>query len=311
MKEQEKFGIVTDTASGITPEKAKKLDIGEVPIYVILGKPGSEEVFRDLIDITAAEVKKKFDETGEAPKTSGAVEKDFLEAYRTQLDRRDRIVSIHISKNFSQVTHESALSATRQLIREFELPENSIIVVDSGQVGPALGFLVKQAIESRNCGVNFETTVAHINEQRNYLLTIGTLNRLDFLKKTGRIPKIFIPLLQNAMNRSKRSPIIQIYNGEWDTPVDPARIKFDWQRLPKKEEAMVRMAELVSEKELQFGRKIGSIAIFHFDAIDLAEEEAFYIKKKSNGRLNPEISESPASFAAAGPGFVGVGIQFV
>lgn len=293
MAEREKIGIVTDSGSMIKPEEAEKLGIDVGPIRVRFG----DEEFTDH-NITAREVKKKFEKTGIHPTTSGVTVGDLVNAYKRQLDSSGKIVSIHIPKNFSRATHEAAENAARIVQQELELPKSPVKIFDSGQIGPAARFLVLETINILRIGERLHTTLPYIQELRSRLVTIGTFESLHWVAKTGRFNPKLLDFFQRAMDTTNRAPVVYIRNGEviGPNPIDPR----NWKKLPSKENVMRRIARLALAEDIE-----QIVGIFHFVAEEKANE-LNYLMKQATG-TGQGIFEPPASFAAgAGPGFVGI-----
>ena len=112
--------IVTDSASGITPEVAQQYGITVVPLYVHFGT----ETFRDGVDIQLPEFLSRLKSSPQLPTTSQPSAGDFLEIYKPLIADGSEVISIHLSSKLSG-TVASAYTAREML------PEARIHVVDT------------------------------------------------------------------------------------------------------------------------------------------------------------------------------------
>lgn len=93
-----KTAIVTDSASYLNPDDAKKWGITIVPITVIFGR----QTFLDNVDITTDEFYKRMAASSELPTTAQITPEQMKETYDRLADEGyDAVISIHLSSGIT------------------------------------------------------------------------------------------------------------------------------------------------------------------------------------------------------------------
>ena len=171
--------IVTDSASDIPSEVAQKLGISIVPLTVSFGK----EVYRDGIDLNAAEFYSKLVQSKTHPVTSQPSIGNFIDVYKALARKGDEIISIHLSSKLSG-TYNAALLAKEAMGENYHIE-----IVDSKSVSMGLGLTVIAAAKAVRDGVTFKEAmdIIHRNVSRTHLLAF--LQTLEYLEKGGRLGK--------------------------------------------------------------------------------------------------------------------------
>ena len=127
--------IVTDSTAALPDDWLKDHKVAVVPLLVNI----ESEVYKESVEITNREFYARLRKVQELPTTSQPSSGDFLETYKRLVEEGAKtIISIHISGGISG-TVNSALTATKMI----EDKDADIVVIDSKQTGPALGFIVK------------------------------------------------------------------------------------------------------------------------------------------------------------------------
>ena len=170
-------GIITDSTSDITPELARELDIRVVPLMVAIG----DEAFTDG-DFTQDEFFRRMDAAPQLPTTSQPSVGAFVEAYRTGLERFERIVSVHISAALSG-TIESAHEAARQF-------GDRVTVFDTKNLSWGEALQVLEAARAASEGGGVPEVLATLERARSRVRMVVGLDKLDNLAKGGRIGKV-------------------------------------------------------------------------------------------------------------------------
>jgi DegV family protein with EDD domain len=249
--------IVTDSASDILPSHARALGAVVVPSRIVL----DGAVYRDGIDITAAQFYARLPRLRTPPRTEPAAPQEFYEAYRAAFGQgATAIVSIHVSGRLSKIV-EHAVAARAHLAPA------AIDVIDSRQAGIGMWPAVTRAAQLARLGASQQeihvATLSILARTRMYAL----VESLDQLRRTGRIGRARA-LLGTILDAH---PIITIERGEV-MPVDTVRT---WAR------GLQRLRELVREVGtpetlLACGASIEAIA--QLEAV-LAEEYSGTIEK--------------------------------
>jgi DegV family protein with EDD domain len=200
--------VVTDSTATILPSHAQALGIVVVPNRILL----EGRVYRDAIDLTAAEFYARFPRVGGAVATAPASAEDFYSTYQWALARgATAIVSIHASRRVSQV-FSNAVAARDALAPAV------IDVIDSQLVGVGMWPAVVHAAQLAGRGffpqAVHDQAVAVLARTRLYTL----LESLDFVRRGGRSPHA-VRLFGRMMNAH---PILTYENGE-AAPVESVR----------------------------------------------------------------------------------------
>ncbi|HEV8190613.1 MAG TPA: DegV family protein [Ktedonobacterales bacterium] len=249
--------IVTDSASDILPSHARALGAVVVPSRIVL----DGAVYRDGIDITAAQFYAHLPRLRTPPHTEPAAPQEFYEAYRAALGQgATAIVSIHVSGRLSKIVEHASVA-------QAHLSPAAIDVIDSRQAGIGMWPAVTRAAQLARLGATLQeihtATVSILARTRMYAL----VESLDQLRRVGRIGRARA-LLGTMLDAH---PIITIERGEV-MPVDTVRT---WAR------GLQRLRELVREVGapetlLACGASIEAIA--QLEAV-LAEEYTGTIEK--------------------------------
>lgn len=171
--------IVTDSASDIPSEIARRLGISIVPLTVSFGK----KVYREGIDLNAEEFYSKLSQSEELPKTAQPSVGSFIDVYETLAQQNNEIISIHLSNKLSG-TYNAALLAKEAMTKDCRIE-----VVDSKSVSMGTGLTVIAAAKAIRDGVTFKEAmdIIHRNISRMHLLAF--LQTLEYLEKGGRLGK--------------------------------------------------------------------------------------------------------------------------
>jgi DegV family protein with EDD domain len=192
--------VVTDSTATILPSHAQALGILVVPNRILL----EGRVYRDAIDLTAAQFYARFPRMGPAVATAPASAEDFYATYQWAFAQgATAIVSIHASRRVSQV-FSNAVAARDALAPAV------IDVIDSQLVGvgmwPAVVRAAKLASMRASPQAVHELVVAVLARTRLYSL----LESLDYVRRGGRSPRA-VRLFGRVLNAY---PILSYQDGE-------------------------------------------------------------------------------------------------
>lgn len=191
--------IVTDSASDITFEEAKQLNVEIMPLSVRFG----ENSYISGVNITIEEYYRRLEEEAELPTTAQVNPYEFEKKYKSFLDQGDEIVSIQMSSELSG-TYQSAVIAKNNL------ESDRIYLVDSKNVCSALGLLVMLAVKMRDEGSTAkeiaQTISSYVPKLRLYVL----LDTLEYVKKGGRIS----PTVAFIGEKLKLHPMVAVVDGK-------------------------------------------------------------------------------------------------
>ena len=192
-----KLGIVTDSTSDIPAYLAEQHGIKVVPTILILN--GQE--YADGTSISREDFYTRLPLL-ETPATTAAPSiGDFAKAYETLFSQGcDHIVSIHAA---SQLT--TIVNVARQAASDFP---DKVTCVDSGSLSLGLGFQVIAAAENIDLGLKAVLDV--IESTRGRLQVTAALDTMEYLKRSGRVPKV-VAALGGILSIK---PIIELLDGE-------------------------------------------------------------------------------------------------
>ncbi len=192
-----KIGIVTDSTSDIPAYLAEQLGICIIPtILVIEGKE-----YIDGTGITREEFYTRLPSMKTPPTTAAPSIGDFAKVYDDLFSQGcDHIVSIHAA---SQLT--TIVNVAQQAAKDFP---DKVTCVDSGSLTLGLGFQVIAAAESADLGL--KSVLAEIESTRKRLQVTAALDTMEYLKRSGRVPKV-VAALGGILSIK---PMIELLDGE-------------------------------------------------------------------------------------------------
>ncbi|MEW6142035.1 MAG: DegV family protein [Chloroflexota bacterium] len=177
-----KVAIVTDSTSCMPPELLKEYDIRVVPVGMVM----NGRVYRDMVDITAAEFWKIFPDIKEQPTTTAGNPGDFVTVFGELAKATDNIVCILVSKALT-ATFESAYLA-RKLVKA-DHPDVNIHIIDSRTSAGALGFIVLEAAKTARAGKPVGEVLKVVDDMTSRVIYVAALDTLKYLINIGRAPK--------------------------------------------------------------------------------------------------------------------------
>ena len=195
--------VVTDSVADIPPNTAKELGITVVPASVRFG----QKVFKEN-EISYEEFYRKFEE-GVPPDTAATAPGEFAEAYRKLVKAgSDTIFSIHASSKLSGI-YGSALVAKGIVEKEINC---RVIVIDSGSVAMAIGFLAILVAKLAKAKKTPEEIINAVEENIPHIHILAIADTLKYLKKGGRAKKL-VQKFGSLMTKLIK-PCLNIKNGE-------------------------------------------------------------------------------------------------
>ena len=276
-----KVAIVTDSTADIPPEVAARHGIRVIPCQLLI----AGRVYRDGVDMQAAEFYHILREGKVTPTTSQPATGEFISAYQDLSQTAESIVSIHISSLLSgtvEFAHTAIAQMQAQAVR-------GIHVVDSRLVSMALGLVVLAAADMAERGLDAPEIVARVSALCPKVRALFIVDTLEYLHRGGRIggaERFFGSVLSIK-------PLLQIADGRVEA----------LEKTRTKQRALVRLLEVM-------GGWIGSasrlhIAVAHADAL----EDALHLKAEIETRFRQPVSYvcefTPVVGVHGGPGRFG------
>ena len=165
--------ITTDSTCDLPRHILEDLDVSVTPLGVI--KAG--KLYHDGVDIRTADIVAHVDGGGEITTTNAVNAADYLDLFRSLMERYDAVIHINIGMGFSCCYQNAKLAAE-------EVP--GVYVVDSANLTVGHGLLVMTAAEAARDGKSATEIVAMLEEMLPRIETSFVLDRLDYMKKGGR-----------------------------------------------------------------------------------------------------------------------------
>jgi len=190
--------IIADSASDITQEEARRLDIEILPIKVVFGN----EEYLDGITLNHRQFFEKLIETDVMPTTCQITAYEFEQAFQKVKEAGDEAICITLSSKVSG-TYNSACIAAENF-------SDCVSVVDSENVCIGERLLILRAIEMRDRGFSREEIAAALEREKKDIRLLGLLDTLEYLKRGGRIS----PTVAFAGEMLSIKPVISIQDGE-------------------------------------------------------------------------------------------------
>lgn len=269
--------IVADTTSGISPERARELDIAYIPQIIIFG----DEAYRDDTEIDNVTFLQKLRSSPVLPKTAAPQPPLYTPIFEEYGKPGNTIIVICPSAEVSGTVRSATIAAQ-------DFPDADIRILDTRTIGSGLASIVLQAVEWAKQGMDADELVQKIMEMSTRQKVYFLVDTLEYLHKGGRIggaQKLVGGILQVK-------PILTLRNGRAEAA--------ESQRT--KQRALARLKELVVNEYPK--NQNGYLTIMHGGV----EEEAIALATDLAKLLNLQPEEIPIYFLPpailvhAGPG---------
>lgn len=170
-----KFAIVTDSASDITRDYGKELEIEILPLKTIFG----EEEYLDGVNMNNEEFFEKLIETDVFPHTSQIAPSEYEEIFKKALEEYESVICITLAAKLSGC-HQSANIAKEEL-------GDKVLIIDSNTVTIGERLLVERACALRDEGKSAEEARDILEKEKDKIRIVALLDTLEYLKKGGRL----------------------------------------------------------------------------------------------------------------------------
>ncbi len=175
--------VLTDSLACLPGRLAAQRDIGILPINIRYG----DKIYRDSVDLSAAEAYELFAKNPDAFSTSPASPAQYIEAFRREAERARDVLCITVSSRLSTVYNVASL-AGEQVSAEF--PKSKVKVVDSETVLASEGFVALAAAQEAAAGKSLDTVRRKAEEVRSRVSFVLVLESVRNVYRTGRVPKV-------------------------------------------------------------------------------------------------------------------------
>lgn len=271
--------IVMDSAGDIPDEWRKDYDVVVIPVNIQF----ENKTYLQGVDLSNDDFYRLADSTGVIPKTSQPTPQQFIDLYKKIAQASDTILSIHVTSKLSG-TFNSAVLAAKELKGKLK-----IIPFDSGSGSVAVGFMCKEVRQLDRAGATLQTILNRLDEMRQNLSIVLTLDTLEYASKSGRVKK-----LQAALaTLINIKPIVILKDGALDMK----------ERVRTRQRAISRVVEIIHER---VDDQLVNVAVVHAQSLDAAKQ---LIQKVNETLRVNELILSELSIGVAanlGPGTIGV-----
>ncbi|MFN2595042.1 MAG: DegV family protein [Actinomycetota bacterium] len=265
--------VLTDSTAALPADMAAANGITVVPIWLTVGGTAYQDGTLDQNELIA-----RFDE---GISTSGPSAGEFEQAISSAMDD-DGAVLLTVSGDFS-----ATIRAARVAAAGFD---GQVRVVDTKMVAAAQALVVLAAAEAARRGASVDEVEAAAERAKGEVQLVATLDTLDYLVKSGRIPGV----AGWVGKRTGLRPLVEFSGGK----IHPLRPAFT------RDAALTRVISRWNKSRIEGARL--HIAALH----SLDEPTAEHLLAEVRSRVEPAsafLSEfGPAMVAYTGPGVVGL-----
>ncbi len=167
--------IITDSASDISQELAKELNITVLPLKVRFG----EEEFLDGVTLSNRQFYERLIETDEIPKTSQITPFEYRNHFEKAVKAGEQVICFTLSSGVSG-SYQSACVAAQEF-------EGDVFVVDTQQFCISEAIIVERAVQMRDRGMDAAAVFEAIEVEKKDAHVLAIFNTLEYLKLGGRI----------------------------------------------------------------------------------------------------------------------------
>lgn len=274
--------IVTDSASDLSLEVARELDVTIIPLTVNIEGLG----YKDRVELSPAEFYHKISGGNIMPTTSMVPPQDFYDCFTRFVQDGQEVLALIFSSHLSG-TYQSSVVAKDMLAA------GRIETLDTKCASLGLGLVVLEAAKMAKAGAGLEAILEKARAMSGRMEHIFVVDSLEMLKRGGRISAAQA-ILGSMLNVK---PVLQFDDGKI-VPLDKVR---GWKK------ALAKQLDTMAERGKNLEQQV--IGISHANHLELAEELSELIKTRF-GVKEVFISEiGPVIGSHAGPGTVALFFQ--
>ena len=276
------FTIVVDTSSDLTPEFIKENDIKIMPIpFVLNGIDHNEGYWQNI------SAKEFYDalRNGGIAGTSQINPDTFVKDFEAYAKRDEDALYIILSSGLS-ATYQSSQIALADIKEAY--PDCNIFPIDSIAATCVSTLLIKLAVEKRNEGFSAAQTAAWLEEKKNYIHGVFTVDDLMYLHRGGRLSKL------SAVGGSLLGikPVLNI------NPDGTLGLK----EKIRGRDAALKLLVTIMERSIAPGKTVEKLIITHTDCAEDALKLEKMVREKYDIKELETILMGPVIGAHVGPG---------
>ena len=251
--------ILTDSCCDLPEEIIKEYSIDVIPITVIK----DEIEYADKVDIQPKQVYEGM-KKGNVYKTAQISPNDFQNQFIKYAEEGQSVVYVAFSSGLSG-TYQTSVFVRNQMKDDY--PNLDIDIVDTKAATIGFGLVVYRAAQLAKEGKSKEEIIELCNYYANNLISIFTVDDLEYLYRGGRVSKsqAVIGGLLNV------KPILHVDDDGKLAPLEKVR---------GRSKVLKRMLELMEEKYDQRSPEAGYVTISHGDDIETANKLKLMIEER-------------------------------
>lgn len=274
-----KIAFVTDSTCSMPAEYVHRYNIHVVPNTMIW----SGDEYRDGVDIAPSEFFARLKTEDELPTTAAIAPYTFKELFASLLAEGHDVFGVFASARASR-TCVAALEAKEMISAD------NLIVLDSNTMGMAVGWSLILAARAAEKGASLAECTALAREGLANTDTIGTVDSLEHLQRSGRIglAQTYVGTLLNV------KPILEVRDGQFA----PAG------RVRTRHKALIQLTEMTVARVN--GRAPIYLSVIHADTAVDAKTLLDMIGEQSKLDESVITEFSPNAALQVGPGALGV-----
>lgn len=171
--------LISDGSVDLPDTVLEDYAIDVVPMSVTI----DGQHYLSRVDISAKEFYRRQQTAKELPTTSHPKSEQFVQAFRTALERHDQVLCVCLSSALSK-TYQEALQAAQAF------PTNQIVIHDARTLSGAMGFQLIAAGKALQQGGNMTDALAAARQTHEETDVFFALDDLSYLVRSGRVGRM-------------------------------------------------------------------------------------------------------------------------
>lgn len=251
--------ILTDSCCDLPENIIKEYSIDVLPIAVIK----DEKEYLDKVDIQPEDVYGGM-KAGEVYKTAQISPNQFKEQFTKYAEEKQSVLYVAFSSGLSG-TYQTSIFIRDQLKEEY--PDLDIEIVDTKAATIGFGLIVYRAAQLAKEGKSREEIIELCNYYANNLVSIFTVDDLEYLYRGGRVTKT-AAVIGSLLNVK---PILH---------VDPEGKLAPLEKVRGRAKVLKRMVEMMEEEHDVNSPESKYVTISHGDDLETANKLKAMIEEK-------------------------------
>lgn len=278
-----KYMITTDTASDLPKDYAQKENLYVQPLFYNLG----DKIYGGKNDLDYKVFYNRMRE-GEMPVTNAIIPEEMRNGLRPFLEQGYDILHLAFSSGLSS-SCQNAILAANELMEEF--PDRKVTVIDTYAASLGEGLLVHKALQLKKQGKSMEEVAKWVEDNRNHLCHLFTVDDLFHLQRGGRVSKT-VAVIGTMINIK---PVLHVDNAGELKMLKTVR---------GRKKSLIHLVDRMEELCKGYETENDVVFISHGDCLEDAQFVAEQIKQRLG--INNFIIDyvSPTIGAHSGPGTI-------